>query len=60
MNYPVMVATGGTSLGLSEVFSELLGFAGDVLEMIQANPILLVYFGAGLLFMSIGIIKRLK
>ena len=48
------------TLGLSEVFGELLGFSGDILEMIQANPLLLVYFGAGLLFMSIGIIKRLK
>ena len=49
-----------TGLGLSELFGELLGFSGDVLEMIQANPLLLVYFGAGLLFMAIGIIKRLK
>ena len=49
-----------TGLGLSELFAELLGYATDVLQMIQENPILLVYFGAGLLFIAIGIIKRLK
>ena len=51
---------GTTTLGISGIFSELLTLAGDVLEMIQANPLLLVYFAAGLLFMAIGIIKRLK
>lgn len=48
------------TLGLGEVFAEILGFSGDVLEMIQANPMLLGYFGAGFLFIAIGIIKRLK
>ena len=51
---------GSTTLEISEVLSSLLALAGDVLEMIQANPLLLVYFAAGLLFMAIGIIKRLK
>ena len=51
---------GTTTLGISGIFSELLALAGDVLEMIQANPLLLGYFAAGLLFMAIGIIKRLK
>lgn len=61
MNYPVMLATGATdTLGVADVLSEILGFGTDVLAMIQANPILLAYFAGGLLFIAVGLIKRLK
>lgn len=61
MNYPTMLATGTTdALGVADVLGEILGFGSDVLAMIQANPILLAYFAGGLLFVAVGLIKRLK
>ena len=46
--------------GLSSVATEIFTIASEALKMVTGNPILLLFFGAGIVGIAIGTIKKLK
>lgn len=51
-------ATAGSSM--SEAINTIVGLVPDVLGIISGNPVLMVFFCAGILGIVIGVIKKLK
>lgn len=45
---------------LTDAVTSIMGVVGTVITTVQNNPILLVYFGAGVVGIAIGIVHRLK
>ena len=60
MSYPVMLATDSTGLDVGGAISQIFDVASSALSMIQENPILLLYFVAGIGFIGIAYIRKLK
>ena len=50
--------TGGTTM--TEAISSLMDVATTVLTTVTNNPVLMVFFCAGLVFTGIKVVKRLK
>ena len=45
---------------LTDAVTSIMGVVGTVITTVQSNPILLVYFGAGVVGIAIGIVRGLK
>ena len=57
MALAAMAVEGGT---LTDAVTSIMGVVGTVITTVQSNPILLVYFGAGVVGIAIGIVRGLK
>lgn len=57
MALAAMAVEGGT---LTDAVTSVMGVVGTVITTVQSNPILLVYFGAGVVGIAIGIVRGLK
>ena len=57
MALAAMAAEAGT---LTDAVTSIMGVVGTVITTVQSNPILLVYFGAGVVGIAIGIVRGLK
>ena len=60
---PVFVAAASetaSNSSLSTVATDVFTIAGQALKMVTENPILLVFFGAGIVGIAIGAIKKLR
>lgn len=58
MSHVILASTEGSSV--SSAISTLIGLVPDVINIITGNPVLMIFFCAGILGIVIGIIKRLK
>ena len=58
MTYLATEATGAS--GVTEAVTTLLNVATSVLSFVIEEPLLLVFFSAGIVFSGIGIIKAIK
>lgn len=59
---PVVAAASeaASSGSLSSVATEIFTIAGEALKMVTGNPILLVFFGSGIVGIAVGTIRKLK
>lgn len=57
MTLAAAAAEAGT---LTDAVTSIMGVVGTVITTVQNNPILLVYFGAGVVGIAIGIVRGLK
>lgn len=44
---------------ITSVFTAAMGWAGDVLELIVTNPLLLIFATLSITFVGIGVVRRL-
>ena len=57
----MMLADSGSSSGtLAQVASDIFSIATNALNMITGNSLLLTFFGAGIVGIAIGAIRKLK
>lgn len=54
---PILLTESAT---LSNVATEVFSIAGQALTMVTGNSILLTFFGAGIVGIAIGAIRKLK
>lgn len=54
------MAVEGAGGSITEAVTSIMGVVGSVITTVQNNPILLVYFGAGVVGIAIGIVRGLK
>lgn len=57
MALAAMAVEAGT---LTDAVTSIMSVVGTVITTVQGNPILLVYFGAGVVGIAIGIVRGLK
>ncbi len=55
-----MLLSETTTTTMSDAISTLVGLVPNVMSMISANPVLMVFFCAPILGIAIGVLKRLK
>lgn len=55
-----LAAMAGEAGTLTDAVTSIMGVVGTVITTVQSNPILLVYFGAGVVGIAIGIVRGLK
>lgn len=60
MNDIAILASGTTGTTMTEAVTSFLSVATSVLEMITGNSTLMVFFCGGLVFMGVGVVKRLR
>ena len=61
MNGIAMLATGTTgTTTMTEAVTSLMSTATTVLSTVTQNEVLMTFFCAGIVFIGIGIVKRLK
>lgn len=60
MGYAILATEATGVSGMTDAISSLMGVATSVLTTVTGNPILMVFFCAGLVFTAIGVVKKLK
>ena len=60
MHGMTILATGTTGTTMTDAVTSLMGVATSVLDMVTGNATLMVFFCGGLVFMGIGVVKRLR
>ena len=57
---PLMIVAEASTPSLSNVATEIFSIASSALNMVTGNSILLVFFGAGIVGIAIGAVRKLK
>lgn len=61
MNGMALLASGTTSTGgMTEAVSSIMGIVSTVMNTITGNETLMAFFCAGIVFIAIGVVKRLR
>lgn len=55
-----LLESGASSPTLSNVATEIFSISQSALSIVTGNPILMVFFGAGIIGIAIGAIRKLK
>lgn len=55
-----LASTGGSSSAITNGMTILLGLVGQLVDKIVADPILVVYFVAGMAPIALGLLRGLK